>query len=652
MSKPVDTRKNKIESLREHLKNTFFSMEEPIDQIVDTIKSWYIHPELNQQRQRPLILNLVGVTGVSKTTMVKEIVNYLDLTKQFINIEFGIENRYHYSGNKENRHIVSTLRDEDVTSWERGVLLLDELHRFKTIDRHGDDVGKESTYSDIWEFLSVGKARVFNSNEIDSLSGYFDDIDYEYNNYDVDKYKSEPITPEKKHAGKLRAVLSGIRHSSYQVGLFKSFITHFKLLPGVKLGGKSSVKHMVVDFLANKDKYYQALEGVINKEVNYNHLLIITSMNLDSAYWFLDNDNDVDPDNTHKLSKLVTVDTVTNAMYDLFKPEQVSRLVSNIVIFPTINSLGYEQLYTKMVNQVTDVYPNLKFDNSVLQFYKRNFIKVYQGARPSLSGLDTIKLTTMEAVFDLVGGVKNRVIDVKYDDRNYLFTVETRTKSWSKVWKGELDSIRNNFNEDDLYSIAVHEAGHCVLVALLHGYVPNMITCGTASSNGSGINYLPSFSLTKEYVEKHIKVLFGGHIAERLVFGDDNLTPGSSSDIRSATKLLTNAYRYQGLFDNYTSQVHFNRHNRVETTEQDDNLIKQKIDTLYESARDTLSNPNNLQIVGVVASELVTKRRLTSSILKELIQPFLTEELHETGVEDKTIYPKFKEMFFNKFTKH
>ena len=55
--------------------------------------------------------------------------------------------------------------------------------------------------------------------------------------------------------------------------------------------------------------------------------------------------------------------------------------------------------------------------------------------------------------------------------------------------------------------------------------------------------------MSKRRLESSIATLFGGRIAEELIFGEDAVTTGASNDIERATELARNMVTKWGLSD-------------------------------------------------------------------------------------------------------
>lgn len=57
-----------------------------------------------------------------------------------------------------------------------------------------------------------------------------------------------------------------------------------------------------------------------------------------------------------------------------------------------------------------------------------------------------------------------------------------------------------------------------------------------------------SLSISKDKVLANIDVAMGGHIAEKLFLGDDQITTGCGSDLKGATNMAYEAVRRLGMF--------------------------------------------------------------------------------------------------------
>jgi cell division protease FtsH len=95
--------------------------------------------------------------------------------------------------------------------------------------------------------------------------------------------------------------------------------------------------------------------------------------------------------------------------------------------------------------------------------------------------------------------------------------------------------------EDEKKLTAYHEGGHA-LVALS---VPNtdpvhkatIIPRGRALGMVMQLPERDKFSMSYEQMTSRLAILFGGRVAEEIIFGKEKITSGASSDISQATKL-------------------------------------------------------------------------------------------------------------------
>src|SRR6202166_953583 len=95
--------------------------------------------------------------------------------------------------------------------------------------------------------------------------------------------------------------------------------------------------------------------------------------------------------------------------------------------------------------------------------------------------------------------------------------------------------------EDEKKLTAFHEAGHalCMLYAEAHERVHKVTIIPRGRALGITM-FLPErdkYSQSKREIEAMLASLFGGRIAEEIIFGEDKVTTGAADDIRRATGL-------------------------------------------------------------------------------------------------------------------
>ncbi len=106
-------------------------------------------------------------------------------------------------------------------------------------------------------------------------------------------------------------------------------------------------------------------------------------------------------------------------------------------------------------------------------------------------------------------------------------------------------------SEENKRLTAYHEAGHCIVGELSEGHNPVYKVSIMPRSNALGITmFLPEqdqHSVNKKELESQIAALLGGRIAEDIIYGDEMVTTGASSDIERATDLARNMVTRWGL---------------------------------------------------------------------------------------------------------
>ncbi len=106
-------------------------------------------------------------------------------------------------------------------------------------------------------------------------------------------------------------------------------------------------------------------------------------------------------------------------------------------------------------------------------------------------------------------------------------------------------------SDDEKKLTAYHEAGHAIVGRLVPDHDPVHKVTIIPRGRALGVTmYLPTedrYSYSKQRLESQISSLFGGRIAEELIFGPESVTTGASNDIKRATEIARNMVTQWGL---------------------------------------------------------------------------------------------------------
>ena len=158
---------------------------------------------------------------------------------------------------------------------------------------------------------------------------------------------------------------------------------------------------------------------------------------------------------------------------------------------------------------------------------------------PGFSGADLANLVNEAALFA-----------ARFDKR--LVEMNEFDKAKDKIMMGaERRSMVMSNDEKKL--TAYHEAGHAIVGLKVPSHDPVYKVSIIPRGRALGVTmFLPEsdrYSYSKERLESQISSLFGGRIAEELIFGKEKVTTGASNDIQRSTELAHNMVTQWGLSD-------------------------------------------------------------------------------------------------------
>jgi cell division protease FtsH len=214
-------------------------------------------------------------------------------------------------------------------------------------------------------------------------------------------------------------------------------------------------------------------------------------------------------------------------------------------------------------------------------------------------------------------------------------SMEEMEKAKDKIMMGaERRSLVMSEQEKTL--TAYHEAGHAIVGRLMPSHDPVYKVSIIPRGRALGITmFLPEedrYSLSKERLESQISSLFGGRIAEELVFGPASVTTGAQNDIQRATELARNMVTRWGLserlgplmYGEEEEEVFLGRsvtqHKNVsdETAHTIDEEIRAIVDRNYERANSVLEQ--NREKLITMAEALIKYETIDSDQINDIME--------------------------------
>ncbi|MEL6949490.1 MAG: ATP-dependent zinc metalloprotease FtsH [Pseudomonadota bacterium] len=191
-------------------------------------------------------------------------------------------------------------------------------------------------------------------------------------------------------------------------------------------------------------------------------------------------------------------------------------------------------------------------------------------------------------------------------------------------------------SEDEKKLTAYHEAGHAIVGLNVPDHDPVYKVTIIPRGRALGVTmFLPEedrYSYSKQRLKSQISSLFGGRIAEELIFGEDSVTTGASNDIERATDIARNMVTKWGLsnrlgpltYSEEEGEVFLGRsmtqHKQVSdvTVHAIDEEVRSIIDDNYERAEVILKD--NMDKLHVMADALIKYETIDEKQIADIME--------------------------------
>jgi cell division protease FtsH len=241
---------------------------------------------------------------------------------------------------------------------------------------------------------------------------------------------------------------------------------------------------------------------------------------------------------------------------------------------------------------------------------------------PGFSGADLANLINEAALFAARANKK-------------LVDMEDFERAKDKIMMGA-ERRSMVMNEEEKKLTAYHEAGHAIVGRSLPGHDPVYKVSIIPRGRALGVTmFLPEedrLSYSKSFLESQLCSLYGGRIAEELIFGKDAVTTGASNDIERATGLARSMVTKWGLSDKLGPLTYseddgevflghsVSKHKAVsdETAKTIDEEIRKIIDESYARSETILKD--NIEKLHLMADALMKYETIDSDQITDIME--------------------------------
>jgi cell division protease FtsH len=254
--------------------------------------------------------------------------------------------------------------------------------------------------------------------------------------------------------------------------------------------------------------------------------------------------------------------------------------------------------------QVVVPLPDIRGREAILKVHMRKVPlddevnpRIIARGTPGFSGADLANLVNEAALFAARDNAK-------------LVTQDHLDRAKDKIMMGtERRSMVMSEKEKQL--TAYHEAGHAIVGRLVPEHDPVYKVTIIPRGRALGVTmFLPEqdkYSISRLQLNSQLASLFGGRVAEELVFGVENVTTGAANDIERATSLARSMVTKWGLTEKLGPMTYSededevflgrsvtqHKHMSDDTARLIDEEVRRIVDNSHDRARDLLTDHRN-----------------------------------------------------------
>ncbi|KAA3464661.1 ATP-dependent zinc metalloprotease FTSH 11, chloroplastic/mitochondrial-like [Gossypium australe] len=273
--------------------------------------------------------------------------------------------------------------------------------------------------------------------------------------------------------------------------------------------------------------------------------------------------------------------------------------------------------------------PDVRGRQEILELYLQDKpmsddidVKAIARGTPGFNGADLANLVNIAAIKAAVEGAdKLTAAQLEYAKDRILMGTERKTMF---------------LTEESKKLTAYHESGHAIVAFNTEGAHP--IHKATIMPRGSAlgmVTQLPSSdetSTSKKQLLARLDVCMGGRVAEELIFGQDHITTGASSDLHTATELAQYMVSNCGMSDTI-GPVHIKERPSSEMQSRIDAEVVKLLREAYDRVKALLKKQE--KALHALANALLEYETLSAEEIKRILRPYREGRLPEQQEQEE-----------------
>ncbi|KAK6925956.1 AAA ATPase, AAA+ lid domain [Dillenia turbinata] len=273
--------------------------------------------------------------------------------------------------------------------------------------------------------------------------------------------------------------------------------------------------------------------------------------------------------------------------------------------------------------------PDVKGRQEILELYLQDKpladdvdVKALARGTPGFNGADLANLVNIAAIKAAVEGA-DMLTATQLDFAKDRIIMGTERKTMY-------------ISEESKKLTAYHESGHAIVAFNTDG--ANPIHKATIMPRGAAlgmVTQLPSSdetSVSKKQLLARLDVCMGGRVAEELIFGQDSITTGASSDLNTATELAQYMVSTCGMSD-AIGPVHIKERPGSEMQSRIDAEVVKLLREAYDRVKALLKKHE--KALHALANALLEYETLSAEEIKRILMPYPEGRLPEPQQEEE-----------------